>query len=116
MFIKGKFTTLNEYTNSNRNNKFGGASIMKNNKAVAYYQMLNKPKIETPCKLRFTWNIKKPKNGKYHDPDNIAFCKKYILDAMVKAEIIPDDTMKHIIGFIDEFKVSEKEGVEVVKV
>ena len=37
MFIKGKFTTLNEYTNSNRNNKFGGASIMKN-----YLQTIDK--------------------------------------------------------------------------
>ena len=116
MFIKGKFTTLNEYTNSNRNNKFGGASIMKNNKAVAYYQMLNKPKIKTPCKLRFTWYMKKAKNGKYHDPDNTAFCKKYILDAMVKAKIIPDDTFKHIKGFIDEFVLSDENGVKIERV
>ena len=112
MFIKGQFTTLNDYNKANRSNKFGGASIMKQNKAIAYYQMLRKPKLKTPCKIRFTWYVKNQKT----DPDNTAFCKKYILDAMVQAQVIPDDTLKHIKGFIDDFVVSNETGVKIERV
>ena len=112
MFIKGEFTTLNPYNKANRGNKYGGAQVMKDNKAVAYYQMLNQPKIETPCKIKFTWHVKNAKT----DPDNVGFCKKYILDAMVQANVIPDDTFKHIKGFIDEFVISNQTGVKVERV
>ena len=115
MFIEGNFIKLNEYTNSNRNNKFGGASIKKRMTNLAYLQMLNKPKIETPAKLEFTWYIKKNK-GKLHDPDNIAFCKKYLLDAMQKAKIIPNDTHTHIKGFVDNFVIVENKNAVGVKI
>jgi len=112
MFIEGKFIKLNEYTKGNRSNKYGGAKMKKQMGNLIYWQIVNKPKFETPCKIKFVWHIKKSKNGQYHDPDNISFSKKYILDSMQDANIIPDDTFKHIKGFIDEFVISDKEGVE----
>jgi hypothetical protein len=39
------------------------------------------------------------------DPDNIASAKKFILDGLVTAGILQDDSMKHIAGFTDHFAV-----------
>ena len=112
MFIEGKFTSLNEYIKAERTNRYAGAKIKKTMTELAYLQCLNKPKFETPTTIRFIWHVK----NKRVDPDNTAFAKKFCLDGMVKAQIIPDDTFKHIKGFVDEFIVSDKEGVEVVAI
>ena len=68
--------------------------------------------MESPATIRFTWHVKNRKS----DPDNIAFAKKYVLDGMVKAGIIPDDTHRYIKGFEDRFVISAKEGVEVERI
>ena len=112
MFIEGKFITLNKYINTFNKNRYAANKIKQDMTNLVKIQCMNKEKMETPVRLKFIWHVK----NKRTDPDNIAFSKKWVCDGMVKAKIIPDDTMKHIIGFIDEFKVSEKEGVEVVKV
>ena len=112
MFIEGKFITLNKYINTFNKNRFAANKIKQDMTNLVYWQCIGKPKIVTPTKLKFTWRIK----NKRTDPDNIAFCKKWVCDGMVKAQIIPDDTFKHIKGFVDEFIVSDKEGVEVVAI
>lgn len=108
IIIKGCFTTLNEYINHERANKFKAAKIKKEETNLVFLQVQNK-KIQTPCILKFTWHVK----NKRKDPDNIAFSKKFILDGLVKAGVIPDDTHKHIEGFIDVFVISDDERVEV---
>ena len=104
-----KFTTLNKYISAERTNKFKGSSIKKTETAIVKNTLLNKKPFPTPCRLKFTWLIK----NKRTDLDNIAFCKKFILDGIVQAKIIPDDTMKYVIGFVDEFEISNKEGVRI---
>ncbi|MDJ0554337.1 MAG: hypothetical protein F6K24_02600 [Okeania sp. SIO2D1] len=50
----------------------------------------------TPCQdmvwLKFEWKVFNQKR----DPDNIAAAAKFILDGLVAAEIIPDDSLKYI--------------------
>jgi hypothetical protein len=50
------------------------------------------------------------------DPDNVAAGgHKFILDAMVNDELIPDDTGKHIISWVDEFYIDkEAPRIEVI--
>jgi len=108
MFIKGKFTSLNEYIRAERTNMYISAKIKKRETEMVRVQVLNK-KIETPAIIKMTWHIK----NKRIDPDNIAFAKKFVLDGLVKANVIPDDTFKHIVGFVDYFVLSDKEGVEI---
>jgi len=109
MRIDHKFTTLNKYVNAERTNKYIGAKIKRDETNVAYYSLLNKPKIKTPCKLKFTWYCENRRS----DADNIAFAKKFIIDGMVKAGLIPNDGMKYVIGFQDEFEISDKAGVRI---
>ena len=89
--------------------RYKGNSVKQQDTNVVMWSLMNKAPIKTPCKLKFTWLIKNKKT----DPDNIAFSKKSVLDGMVKAHIIPDDTHKYIIGFVDEFEISDKVGVRI---
>ena len=49
------------------------------------------------------------------DPDGLrGFVAKYILDGLVTAEIIPDDSAKHIVGFTDTFVLDrDNPGIEI---
>ena len=80
------------------------AKIKREATTYIMYEVLNKIKIKTPCRLKFTWLIP----NKRRDLDNIAFAKKYILDGFVKAKVIPSDNLKNIIGFTDEFRMLQK--------
>jgi len=43
------------------------------------------------------------------DPDNIMAGQKFILDGMVAAGTIPNDSQKHIKGIVHRFKVDRKD-------
>lgn len=106
--IDGTLPTLNDHDKANRTNKFAGAKLKREATDMGAWQLKGKQKITNPCTLEFTWQY----SGR-HDLDNIAFAKKYVLDSMVKAGILKDDSQKWVLGFTDYFvKVDKgKEGV-----
>ena len=104
--IKGPFISLNEYIKIERSNWRYAAKVKKDETNAVRLQVLNK-KIETPCFIEFIWFVKNRKK----DPDNIAFSKKFILDGMVSAGVIPDDSYKNILGFVDRFVIGSEEKV-----
>ena len=53
--------------------------------------------------MKFCWYEKNRKR----DPDNICFAKKFILDAMVKNHVLPNDSQKYIKGFRDLFYIDK---------
>lgn len=100
--------TLNQYTNANRGNKFGGAKKKKEATQICALHtkkaMREGFKINSlPVNLQFDWYAKDRRT----DPDNLAFMQKFILDGMQKAEAIPGDgwgeikSLKHNF-FIDK--------------
>lgn len=104
-----EFTSLNKMINANRGNYHIGAKIKKRESDFVRLSTLNKTPFKTPCRLKFTWLIKNRRT----DPDNTSSAKKQILDGLVKSKIIPDDTHKYILGFTDEFEISDKVGVRI---
>ena len=114
IFIEGKFTSLNKYIDANRVNRYKGAKIKKSETFAAYIQAkASGVKFETPCNIKFTWYISDLRT----DPDNVASAKKFILDGMVQAGVIPDDKYKQILGFTDTFELSKnKIGVMIERV
>lgn len=106
--IDYKFTDLNTYINAERGNKYGGAAIKKGETEAATWYFKGK-KIQTPCKLIFTWHTK----NRRKDPDNIAFASKFIIDGMVAANAIPNDNLNHVQAISHRFKVDGSEWVEV---
>lgn len=62
------------------------------------------PRFEKPIMIHFHW----VEENKRRDYDNVAFGKKFILDAMVKARKLKDDNRKCVAGFWDTFGYGKK--------
>jgi hypothetical protein len=71
----------------------------------AYAQMQLKPIAVPPIDFHFHWICRDKKT----DKDNIAAAKKFILDGIVAAKIIPSDNWKWVGEFRDTFDVDQKE-------
>lgn len=108
--ILGQLPGLNEYTQSNRNNKYGGNKLKQDTqKLIGCY--IPKEVIRIPIFIEFHWY----EPNKKRDKDNVAFAKKFILDCMVKSGIIQNDGWKEVIGFSDYFGVDkDNPRVEVI--
>lgn len=99
--------TLNEYINAERTNRYMAAHIKKmtEQRLVFYIQSQTRERFQEPVFIKYKWIRKEAR----HDKDNIAFAKKFVQDALVKAGVIPNDGWKNIIGFTDEFELGKKD-------
>lgn len=111
--IDGKLDGLNAYTKANRSNMYAGAKMKKDNETVvAYYIRKHKVKkvVGYPISLKITW----VEPDRRRDLDNISFATKFILDALVKKGIIPNDNQKYVTAIEHHVKVDkERPRVEV---
>jgi len=101
--------SLNEYIGKINRNRFGG-NVFKQHieDNIMWCLKKVKHKVTSPSLISFTWYEQTYKR----DKDNVASAKKYILDAMQKADILPNDNNKFIAGFQDHFVY--KQGNKVV--
>ena len=75
------------------------------------YKTLKRWRASGPVFMEYTWIEK----NKRRDKDNIAFGRKFIQDALVKAGYLKDDGWDEIVGFSDSFRVDKKEPrIEVI--
>lgn len=105
--LYGEFTDLNKYINAERSNRFMGAKIKKENNDNAMKQMTLRDRIDDadyPVDITMTWYTKNLRV----DPDNIAFAKKFLNDAMVTKGILRGDTRKDINSFRDLYGIDAK--------
>lgn len=107
--VKGVLATLNDHDKANRANRFVGAKMKKDNTEYVMYQLLNKKKITKPCILTFNWLV-----SSKCDFDNICFARKYILDGMIKAGILPDDNQNWVKGFGGDYFTKVNKGEEKI--
>lgn len=103
--------SLNEYSQAERTHAQVGANMKREQTEAAYVDVLSQMqkgalRIEKyPIRLHFHWYCPSRKK----DPDNISFAKKFILDGMQMAGLIPNDGWKHIGGFDgDDFTVDKE--------
>lgn len=109
--------TLNEYWGANNRSRWAGAGMKKRAEKAILEHLRNVSPAEIPqgkrLFVKITWTRKNARN----DPDNISFAKKFVLDAMVTAGIIPNDSQKYIAGFYDLFTVgSPNVRIELIPV
>lgn len=99
-----KLPSLNEYINICRRNKYEAAKFKRDieNEISAYLK--NMPRYENPIYIYFNWT----EGNKRRDLDNVAFAKKFILDAMVKSGKLKDDNRNCVLGFSDFFVYGNK--------
>lgn len=99
-----KLASLNEYVNMCRSNRYmASAYKRKVEKEIGEY-IATLPKFENPVQIDFLWVEKNNRR----DYDNIAFGKKFILDALVKSGKLMDDNRKCVVGFTDSFGVGDR--------
>lgn len=96
--------SLNEYVRACRANVHAGNKMSHDAHYLCRLGMakLNGRKVDKTYIL-FCW-IEKDKR---RDKDNIAFAKKFILDALQEAGILRNDGWSEIIGFSDTFAVDK---------
>lgn len=104
-----KLPSCNEYINACRINRYAGAK-MKADAEATISMFLKSPRMVTaPVSIIFEWE----EPNRRRDIDGIAFGKKFILDALVKKGILPDDSQKWVVGFTDKFVLGKEHKVTV---
>lgn len=104
--IPDRLPSLNEYTRACRSNKYTGAKMKKEAEEIIGWNIKLRLKdihFDAPVRLKFRWF----EPNRRRDLDNVAFAKKFILDALVKNGVLPDDGPKYVIGFTDEFFIDK---------
>ena len=105
--IRMKMPGLNEYTNANRRNRYAGAKMKKDTENEIMWYISKLPRFEHPIEIEFLW----VEENKRRDLDNVAFAKKFILDAMVKAGKLKDDNRRCVTAFRDRFAYGKEAKV-----
>jgi len=98
--IKLKLPSANDYIEACRRNRFQAAKLKEDTETAIMLFLRRLPKIEKPVKIEFVWT----EDNRRRDLDNIAFGKKFILDALVKARKLKDDNRRCVTGFSDTFE------------
>ena len=101
--------SLNETINSARKSKYGSADLKRKwNKLISDNSANLKPySPERKVWFHFTWILK----SKMRDFDNVSSGIKYILDGLVIAGIIKDDSQKYVGNrLIHEFVIDREKG------
>lgn len=95
---------LNEYIEIERRNKYEAAQTKKDIElgiVLLIKQQLPNLRLAQPVYIKYFWF----EPNRRRDKDNIAFAKKFIQDALVKAEVLTNDGWDQIIGFKDRFSI-----------
>lgn len=112
--IPGMLPGLNEYSTLERRNRYQAATMKKQAEHTVIAEakrQLRGLKITKPVTMHYLWI----ERNRRRDLDNIAFAKKFIQDALVKAGILANDGWSEISHFTDDFAVDAKRPrIEVV--
>ena len=102
-----KLPSLNEYIRACRTNPIVASKFKKDVENDIGYFIQKLPRFENPVEIHFHW----VEGNKRRDLDNIAFAKKFILDAMVKFGKLKDDNRRCVTAFTDTFSYDKKSKV-----
>lgn len=105
-----RLTSLNEYINAERGNRFHAAGIkkkMQKDLTVFIRNAIQNGRLhrhDKPCALWFYWTVP----NKRRDLDNIAFATKFVQDALVVNGVFPDDNLEHIVELHHSVRIFPK--------
>ena len=100
---------LNEYTAACRGNRFAGANMKHKAQDQIARHLGGVEPITKPVIVCIEWMEKTARR----DIDNLSFAKKFILDALVAEEILPDDSRKWVKGFRETFPVGDEDRITI---
>lgn len=94
-----RFPTLNEYIDCERGSTIAAAAMKKKCTEQVKDQCVSQQieSVKGKVDLLFEWH-----SSTRHDPDNVAFAKKFILDGLQAAGVLENDNRKFIGTMADE--------------
>ena len=100
-----RFPSLNEIVEVAKQHYGAYATLKKHlTMSVAIQARAAKLKpVESKVEIRFRWL----EENRRRDPDNVRHGAKYILDGLVEARVLQDDSQKYIAGLSDTFLVDK---------
>jgi len=101
--IHGRLPGANEYITASRTNKYVGAKMKKEAQELVKWQIARLPKLRGKVEIAFKWIEPNARR----DLDNVAFGKKFILDALQEMGKLDNDDRKHVVGFRDTFGIDK---------
>lgn len=105
--LAGRLPGLNDYTAAERGNRQAAAKLKREVEAQIMWQakaQLRGVKFRGKVCMHYLWI----ERDRRRDKDNIAFAKKFVQDALVKAKILRGDGWNEVDGFSDNFAVDAK--------
>ena len=106
--INYKFASLNDIINVSRTNRFMANKLKKDEMEVVRYSTIGiKPITDYPVEIVFLWHIKNINS------DLDGRCAKNILDGLVNAGILQNDSLKYINKITHEYIKDTKDYVEL---
>lgn len=102
-----KLPSLNDYVDMCRGNRYEAARYKRDIEAVINIFIRDLPRFDNPVTIHFHW----VEGTKRRDLDNVAFAKKFILDAMVKSGKLKDDNRRFVTAFRDTFEYGRETKV-----
>lgn len=99
MVIEGRMAGLNEYVDAERRNRYAGAKLKKaeTERAAAAARAYGMPRFDGPVEVSFVWY----ERNRRRDVDNVCAAKKFVLDGLVRAGVLPDDSQRHVRALRD---------------
>lgn len=110
--LPGSFPGMNEILKAACLSRFAYAKMKEENTDYVYWLVYQLPKLTNPVKVSFTWYLANRK----HDPDNVMAGQKFIFDGLVKAKIIPNDTLKYIVEINHRYQIDAKHPRVIVEI
>lgn len=103
-----RFPTLNEYIDCERGSTIAAAAMKKKCTGQVKEQCLSQQihPVNGKVDLLFEWH-----SSTRHDPDNVAFAKKFILDGLQAAGVLKNDNRKFIGTMADEIIQDDEDYV-----
>lgn len=105
--INMKLPSLNDYIRVCRCNKYQANKFKADVEQEIGLFLTKMPKWTNPIKIHFHWI----EGNKKRDLDNVAFAKKFILDALVKYGKLENDNRHYVYAFTDSFEYGDKTKV-----
>lgn len=106
-----RFPGLTEIISSSKDHPMKYSAMKKSYTDICAAEFRLKSPAKNLAAVFLTFHWIEP--NRKRDPDNIAAAKKFIIDGMVRAEIIGNDGWKHVYGFTDRWSMADKPGVMV---
>jgi len=112
LIFKTWIPTLNEYINLERRNKYSAAELKRliTGKINMYTKQQTKEKLTSCYDLDVLWI----RTDKMHDPDNVYFGIKFILDGIVSSKVLEGDSRKYIRNINNTITQGKYEQVEII--